>query len=593
MSYLKILRQLIPYAKPYRRLVTTSVILTILTAGLAQVTPLAARFLVDKVSILVERHAGFEESLQVVLFAILLLFLKELLSLLTNFGVLFLGERLKVLIRADLSNQIFDHLLTLDMLFFDKESNEPGRLSKRIDRGIEGLSKTIKNLFVDILPLFFTAGLALVVMYSFSFIIGLISTLIVPIYFLLSFRQAQKQKGVRHIIQDIHEDRTSLMFSVLSSIKLVKSFNRESFEIDRHKAITDDLAEKEIRHHLINHSFDSLKLFFDQIGALLVIVVTSILVLRGEMSIGAIMLHLLLYNNITLPIRHLHRIYDETNEAIAYAAGFFDVLYTKSHLNYGHVSSDNKSTMEGALKIENVSFSYVDDQEVIHDVSLTVPPKKVVALVGLSGAGKTTLANLIGRFYDPQSGYITLDGVNLQDYTLDSLRQHIGFVLQQSYIFPGSIEDNIRYGRLNASHVEVIEAAKMAGLHEDILKLARGYKSVANRLSGGQMQRIAIARLFLKNPSVLILDEPTASLDAISAEHIQSALKSIQKQRSVLIISHNLASIIDADKIYVVKEGCIIGAGDHNSLYETNSHYREIIDTNIRIMNLEKLLSVQ
>jgi ABC-type multidrug transport system fused ATPase/permease subunit len=213
-----------------------------------------------------------------------------------------------------------------------------------------------------------------------------------------------------------------------------------------------------------------------------------------------------------------------------------------------------------------------------------------VALIGLSGAGKSTIANLIGRFYDPTEGTIQLDGADVRRYPLEFVRHNIGFVLQQNHIFPGTILENIRYGDLEARDEAVVAAARRAGLHDEVERLPQGYLSPANRLSGGQMQRIAIARVFLKDPPILILDEPTASLDALAAERIKSALDAVRRDRTVLIISHNIASIVDADHIYVLKEGHVVGEGTHATLYANNEHYRSIIESNIKNMNLEQLL---
>jgi ABC-type multidrug transport system fused ATPase/permease subunit len=244
-----------------------------------------------------------------------------------------------------------------------------------------------------------------------------------------------------------------------------------------------------------------------------------------------------------------------------------------------------QGSIEGKIEFRNVSFSYTPGQEVIHNINLVLPAKQTSALVGLSGAGKTTIANLISRFYDPDHGEINVDGVNLQDYSLNFIRSSIGFVGEQTHIFSGSIFENIRYGNLNATDEEVIEAAKKAGLHDEIAALKNGYESPANKLSSGQMQQIAIARAFLKNPPILVLDRPTANLDTITADRIKLSLNLLRHNRTVLIIPQDIASIIDADMITVLKDGIVIGIGTHHSLYQANEHYRSIIDANIENMN--------
>lgn len=226
----------------------------------------------------------------------------------------------------------------------------------------------------------------------------------------------------------------------------------------------------------------------------------------------------------------------------------------------------------------------------LHEVSLTLEPGKTTAIVGLSGAGKSTLINLLCKFYQPDSGQITLDGIDLEAYENGSLRNQIGLVLQKNHIFKESIYDNILYGNTVATREEVVAAARSAFLHEQVEQLPEGYDTDAQQLSGGQQQRIAIARLFLKNPPVIFLDEPTASLDAIATEHIKMSLDAIKRDRTVVIISHSLSQIVDADAIYVIKEGRMVEWGTHASLYVKQGEYRKIFDASARSLNLEKML---
>jgi len=216
---------------------------------------------------------------------------------------------------------------------------------------------------------------------------------------------------------------------------------------------------------------------------------------------------------------------------------------------------------------------------------------KTTALVGLSGAGKSTIINLLCKFYLPDSGNILLDNVNLNDYNNTYLRDDLGLVLQKNHIFKGSIEDNIRYGNMNASFEEIQEAAKKAYLHEQIMDLPEQYHHDATQLSGGQQQRIAIARLFLKNPPIIFLDEPTASLDAIATEQIKNSLDAIKEGRTVVIISHSLSQILDSDKIYVMKKGEVVESGTHSELMQIDGTYKEIFDASARSLNLDKLMN--
>ncbi len=294
------------------------------------------------------------------------------------------------------------------------------------------------------------------------------------------------------------------------------------------------------------------KPFLEQIGVVLIILLTVYLVLDQKMTIGAIMLHIMLFNNVSAPIRQLHRIYDEMNDALIYAEGYFEILNADDETEpNGNIEGIK---IMGTFDLQNVDFAYPNGTRALYDINMKIEAGKTTALVGLSGAGKSTVINLLCKFYLPNKGEILLDGKNLNDYENEFLRSHIGLVLQKNHIFKGTIEDNIRYGDMNASFREIEEAAKKAYLHDQILDLPEGYQHDATQLSGGQQQRIAIARLFLKDPPIIFLDEPTASLDAIATEQIKNSLDAIKENRTVIIISHSLSQILDSDNIYVMKK---------------------------------------
>ena len=214
---------------------------------------------------------------------------------------------------------------------------------------------------------------------------------------------------------------------------------------------------------------------------------------------------------------------------------------------------------------------------------------KITAFVGLSGAGKSTIINLLDKFYEPDCGSIKLDGVDLREYDTQYLREHIGLVLQKNHIFEGSIEENIRYGRPDATHEEILEAAKKAYVYDQIMELPKKFETLATELSGGQQQRIAIARMFLKNPPIIFLDEPTASLDAVATEQIKSAIDDMKKNRTVIIISHSISQIIDSDQIYALKEGRVEQSGNPDEVYKQGGVYKEIVDASARSLNIGKL----
>ncbi|MCQ2187380.1 MAG: ATP-binding cassette domain-containing protein, partial [Bacteroidales bacterium] len=234
-------------------------------------------------------------------------------------------------------------------------------------------------------------------------------------------------------------------------------------------------------------------------------------------------------------------------------------------------------------------FTYPNGTKALWDINMKIDSGKITAFVGLSGAGKSTIVNLLDKFYEPDCGSIKLDGVDLREYDTHFLRENIGLVLQKNHIFDGSIEENIRYGRPDATFEEVVQAAKDAYIYDQIMGLPEQFKTKAQAMSGGQQQRIAIARMFLKNPPIIFLDEPTASLDAIATEQIKASIDAIKKNRTVVIISHNISQIIDSDVIYALKNGRVEQAGDPDEVYRQGGIYKEIVDASARSMNIGKL----
>ena len=347
------------------------------------------------------------------------------------------------------------------------------------------------------------------------------------------------------------------------------------------------MTDNQLKTRGIGFIYDAIKSFIEQIGVVAIILLTAYFVLKGEMTIGMVMFHVLLFQNVAAPIRQLHRIYDEVNDALTYAEGFFDILEDDSQIET--IDGIKPDTIAGKIELQHVDFSYPNGNQALYDVSFTICPNRITALVGLSGAGKSTIINLLDKFYEPTSGKILLDGRDLQDYDTHALRQQIGLVLQKNHIFSGTVEQNIRYGDLNASQAQIEIAAKKASIHEQIVQLPKGYDSDAKALSGGQQQRIALARMFLKNPPIVFLDEPTASLDAIAAQQIKHSLDLIKKDRTVIIVSHNIAQIIDADDLVVIENGRVVEVGTHEELYTQQGKYFEIFNAMSDSLNLDKI----
>lgn len=587
MTIIQLFKKVSHYVKPYKWLVLATLILTVVGSLMAQVNAYILRYTVDEVNVLVTEGKKLADGKSLLIFITVVLLSKELIYALIQFGQKFYGEKLRIFISRDFAQMIVEKILTYRLAFYTSTEHESGKLQTRIDMGISSLTRLVQNFFINILPLFANSIVALFFMFSANFYIGLVSLCIVPLYFIVSQMQAKKLGGFRRRMRTYRENKSAGIIGLIESITVIKSFVREPLEAEKHKQIQYDMTENQMQTRKLSFLFESVKGFLEQIGIVVIIILTAYFVLNGSMSIGAIMFHIMLFNNVSAPIRQLHRIYDEVNDALIYSESFFEILDAEHEKEPSGNYIPEKIT--GLIEVKNVDFEYPNGTKALHDISLTVPPNKITALVGLSGAGKSTIINLLDKFYFPKSGSIMLDGVDLQEYDTEFLRKNIGLVLQKNHIFKGTIAENILYGKPDASREEVMEAAQKAYIHNQIMELPEGYDAQANLLSGGQQQRIAIARLFLKNPPIIFLDEPTASLDAIATERIKKSLDAIKKDRTVIIISHSISQIIDAENVVVLEKGKVMEQGTHEELYENKSTYYEIFNAMASSLNIDKI----
>src|SRR5690606_935465 len=424
-------------------------------------------------------------------------------------------------------------------------------------------------------------------MFNANFWVGLVGLCIVPIYIFITIKQAKTLSGWRRNMRNFRESKSQGIVNIIQAVTVIKSFNRETIESDKQNQIQIDLTNNQLKTQKTGFVFNGIKTFVEQIGVVIIIILTAYLVLDGKMSIGMIMFHILLFNNVTAPIGQLHRIFDEMNDAMIYSESYFEILNAEQEVESS--GTFVPESVGGKFQIQNVDFTYPNGTQALDNISITIQPNKITALVGLSGAGKSTVINLLDKFYQPTTGSILLDGIPLKDYDTQFIRDNVGLVLQKNHIFSGSIEDNIRYGNPKATLEEVIYAAKQAYIYQQIMDLPEQFQSNALLLSGGQQQRIAIARMFLKNPPIIFLDEPTASLDAIATEQIKNSLDAIKKDRTVVIISHSISQIIDADSIYVMENGKVVESGTHEEIYAIEGVYKSIFDAMARSLNIEKI----
>lgn len=594
MNIWTLLKNILPFVLPYRRLVVITLILTLIGSLMAQVNAVVLDKAVDAINTLLHTPGGFKWSSAIsILTAISVILLgKEVIGAVVTFFQRYYGERMRILVSRDLSLKVVDRILSFRMAFFSQEGNETGKLQSRIDRGIMSLSNTVNNFFIEILPLFTSAILALALMFAANVYVGLVALCIIPVYFYVTYIQACRMKGGRRNIFGGHQAVSQGILNIIESITVIKSFGREQVEADRQTVLQNNMTGLQLNTRKQSFFFNGLKSFLEQIGTVLIIILTAYLVLIDYpgMSIGKIMYHVMLFANVSAPIRQLHRIYDDMNDALIYAEGFFGILDADGEIET--TGPHKPETVKGDFQLSGVDFTYPNGTHALTNVSMHIEAGKITALVGLSGAGKSTVVNLLDKFYLSDGGSIRLDGTDLKDWDTRWLRDHVGLVLQKNHIFEGTIEENIRYGNPQASHEEVMEAARKAFLYDQVMQLPHGFDTQALQLSGGQQQRVAIARMFLKNPPIIFLDEPTASLDAIATEQIKASIDAIKQGRTVIIISHNIGQIIDADQIYVLEHGRVVQSGTPSEVYRQGGPYKDIFDASARSMNVDKIARI-
>ena len=591
MNIWQLLRNILPFVLPYRWLIAITLVLTLVGSLMAQVNAVVLDRAVDAINALIQQPDGFvwADALRILTVITVILLGKEVVGAVVTFFQRYYGERMRILVSRDLSLRVVDRMLSFRLAFFTSEGNETGKLQSRIDRGIMSLSNTVNNFFIEILPLFTSAILALFLMFAANVYVGLVALCIIPVYFWVTYVQASRMKGGRRGIFGSHQAVSQGILNIIESITVIKSFNREQIEAERQADIQRQMTDLQLNTRKQSYLFNGLKSFLEQIGTVLIIILTAYLVLIDYpgMSIGKIMYHVMLFANVSAPIRQLHRIYDDMNDALIYAEGFFGILHADHEVEASGQHHPDK--VNGDFQLQGVDFTYSNGTKALFDVSMHIEPGKITALVGLSGAGKSTIVNLLDKFYEPQQGCIRLDGVSLKDWDTEWLRENIGLVLQKNHIFDGTIEENIKYGNPEATHDDVVRAARQAYIYDQIVQLPHGFETAALQLSGGQQQRIAIARMFIKNPPIIFLDEPTASLDAIATEQIKSSIDAIKQGRTVIIISHNIGQIIDADYIYVLQQGRVVQSGTPQAVYQQGGLYKDIFDASARSMNVDKI----
>ena len=554
---------------PYHTILFFVIAGSVLTAGLEISFPMIVRYILEDIL-----PAG--DMLRLVHTAAVL-FILYVVCLCSSFCVSYFGRSMGTHIENDLRCRLFSHIESMSFSFFDNAKT--GQLLSRIISDISEIGDLVfqmPNLIMVCLItmcgsafFLFYINWQLAIFVLFLILLKTAGTMILNRRMKETFRTAREKMGLV----------SSQAMESLNAIRLVQSFCNEAVELKKFVAASDKLRRAQQRTFMFEAYLTSSVIFFSNLTNLVIIAAGSFFIMLGVMSLGDLVAFLMYLMVFIRPIMQLTMLTERYQRGLAGYRRYEELMAIEPDVA-DKPDAVEAGVIEGRVAFEDVSFSYNGKDLVLRRFSLDIPRGKTVAIVGPTGAGKSSVASLLLRFYDIQSGCITLDGRDIRQYTLASLRRSIGIVQQDVFLFSDSIRENIAYGRPDATEQEIIEAAKLADAHEFIMKLPDGYDSAIGergvKLSGGQKQRLAIARVFLKNPPVLILDEATSALDNETERRIQQALQDLSHNRTTLVIAHRLATIRHADSIVVLTKEGICEQGTHGELMERKGLYYEL-----------------
>lgn len=476
-----------------------------------------------------------------------------------------------------LRKDLFEHVQTLSLRYFDTHPH--GDLMSRMTNDIDNVSNTLTQSITQLISSVITILGVLIVMFRLNWILALVTVATVPLIFLIVNRVIKRTRKAFKEQQAFLGNVNTIIEEYVSGQKVVKAYGQENAIIEKFDVENDALRGASIRAQFFGGIMGPLMGMTNNLTYAFVVGVGGLLALQGQASLGLIASFMNYSRQFGRPLNQVAQLYNTVQAAIAGAERVFEVLDEKPEVEED-AQAISVETLSGSVVFDDVEFHYTVDKPVLQSVSFQVKPGEIIALVGPTGAGKTTIINLLTRFYDIQSGNILIDGNPIRSLKKEELRQRLGIVLQDPYLFSGSIYENIQYGRLDATEEEIIQAAKLANAHSFIHRLPNGYHSQlteeGGNLSQGQKQLISIARAILSNPDILILDEATSSVDTRTEFQIQKGMKTLMEGRTSFIIAHRLSTIRNADQILVIQEGKIIERGNHHSLLASKGFYHQL-----------------
>lgn len=561
--------RLLAYIRPYRLRLIAAVICIILAAAGNLAVPWIIKDVIDEV--LTNKDMAM---LNIIAIGILLVFfLRGIFFFGQTYLMAYIGQRVII----DIREAVYRQLQRLSLSYFDKR--QTGAIMSTVTNDVAALQTALVESMVELITESIILIGSLISIFFLHWKLSFLTLFTMPLVMLAMNTFGKKLRKAGRILQERTADITAVLQETISGIRVIKSFAREGYEIDRFKQENYYNFRAQMKASQLMAVLTPVIEFLAAIGVVVIIWYGGMEVIEGKLTSGALIAFLIYVVNMANPIKRISRVYGNIQRSLAAADRVFEVLDTNPDIKDLPDAIDLPA-VEGQVTLQNLTFAYIPGHPALRDVSLDVKPGQMVAIVGPSGAGKTTIANLLPRFYDPTAGAILVDGKDIRTITIKSLREQIGIVPQETVLFNGTVYHNILYGRLDATEQEVLAAAEAANALEFIEKMPDKFNTHIGergaRLSGGQRQRIAIARAILKNPRILILDEATSALDTESEKLVQQALDKLMLDRTSFVIAHRLSTVQRADMIVVLEKGAIVEKGSHRELLASNGLYSKL-----------------
>lgn len=579
-------KKFLSYYKPYKKLFIADMLCALMAAAISLIYPIIVRYITNDV--LVKNHA--DESLIIIIKLGAVMLGLAILELVCNFFITYQGHIMGAKMEYDMRNEIFTHLQKLSFNFFDNQKT--GQLMTRITHDLFEITELCHHGPEDIVISLIKFVGAFIILVRIDWKLTLILFIFIPMMAVFACYMKGKMNRAFRQNRERIGDINAQIEDNLSGIRVVKSFANEEREIEKFKMGNSLFVESKRNSYWQMSMFHSGLSLFTNLINVAVIVGGGILIAMSGIKLSDMLTFLLYVGTIIEPIRKLINFTEQFQNGVTGFSRFMEIIEIQPDI-VDEPDAIELKEVAGEIIFENVAFRYQDTTtDVFKNINLKVPAGEYVALVGSSGVGKTTLCSLIPRFYDVFVGKITIDGKDIRHLKLQSLRKHIGIVQQDVYLFAGTVADNIRYGDLDATMEEIIEAAKNANAHEFIMSLPDGYDTYIGqrgiKLSGGQKQRLSIARVFLKNPPILIFDEATSALDNESEKVVQESLEILARNRTTFVIAHRLSTIKNARNIIVLGEDGIQEQGTHEELMKAKKSYATLYELGFRSQNEQK-----